>query len=112
MSNAVVPPDRRPRRRRLSGTSRAAHRLGAGSNFSASGAYRHLGRTGCAVSRLGLGTLTWGRDTGERDAADQLQGVLGAGGTLVDTADVVRDGGAPSTCSAGWSRTWCRAPTW
>ncbi len=55
---------------------------------------RHLGRTGLRVSRLGLGTLTWGRDTGERDAADQLKTFWEAGGTLVDTADVYADGGA------------------
>ncbi len=56
--------------------------------------HRHLGRTGLRVSRLGLGTLTWGRDTGERDAADQLKAFWDAGGTLVDTADVYADGGA------------------
>lgn len=55
---------------------------------------RHLGRTGLRVSRLGLGTLTWGRDTGERDAAEQLKAFWEAGGTLVDTADVYADGGA------------------
>ena len=55
---------------------------------------RHLGRTGLRVSRLGLGTLTWGRDTGERDAADQLKTFWNAGGTLVDTADVYADGAA------------------
>jgi aryl-alcohol dehydrogenase-like predicted oxidoreductase len=55
---------------------------------------RHLGRTGLRVSRLGLGTLTWGRDTAERDAADQLKAFWEAGGTLVDTADVYGDGGA------------------
>ncbi|MDX6315891.1 MAG: hypothetical protein QOF44_5355 [Streptomyces sp.] len=53
---------------------------------------RHLGRTGLRVSRLGLGTLTWGRDTGERDAADLLKAFWDAGGTLVDTADVYSDG--------------------
>lgn len=55
---------------------------------------RHLGRTGLRVSRLGLGTLTWGRDTGEREAADQLKAFWEAGGTLVDTADVYSDGSA------------------
>jgi aryl-alcohol dehydrogenase-like predicted oxidoreductase len=55
---------------------------------------RHLGRTGLRVSRLGLGTLTWGRDTEEHDAADQLKAFWEAGGTLVDTADVYADGGA------------------
>lgn len=53
---------------------------------------RHLGRTGLRVSRLGLGTMTWGRDTDEADAGDQLKAFLDAGGTLVDTADVYADG--------------------
>lgn len=55
---------------------------------------RHLGRTGLRVSRLGLGTLTWGRDTGEHDAADMLKVYLDAGGNFIDTADVYADGGA------------------
>lgn len=55
---------------------------------------RHLGRTGLRVSRIGLGTLTWGRDTDEHDAAEQLKAFWDAGGTLVDTADVYADGGA------------------
>ncbi|WAU80688.1 aldo/keto reductase [Streptomyces sp. Qhu-G9] len=55
---------------------------------------RHLGRTGLRVSRIGLGTLTWGRDTTEHDAADLLKGFWEAGGTLVDTADVYGDGEA------------------
>ncbi|MFI8006817.1 aldo/keto reductase [Streptomyces sp. NPDC086010] len=55
---------------------------------------RHLGRTGLRVSRIGLGTLTWGRDTDEHDAADQLKAFWDAGGTLVDTADVYADGEA------------------
>jgi aryl-alcohol dehydrogenase-like predicted oxidoreductase len=55
---------------------------------------RHLGRTGLRVSRIGLGTLTWGRDTDEHDAADQLKVFWEAGGTLVDTADVYGGGEA------------------
>ncbi|MEU1279789.1 aldo/keto reductase [Streptomyces sp. NPDC005805] len=55
---------------------------------------RHLGRTGLRVSRIGLGTLTWGRDTGEHDAAEQLKAFWEAGGTLVDTADVYGGGEA------------------
>ncbi|WP_433548408.1 aldo/keto reductase [Streptomyces sp. CA-294286] len=55
---------------------------------------RHLGRTGLRVSRIGLGTLTWGRDTREHDAADLLKVFWEAGGTLVDTADVYGDGDA------------------
>ena len=33
---------------------------------------RHVGRTGLQVSRLGLGTMTWGRDTDEHEAREQL----------------------------------------
>ncbi|GGY48272.1 aldo/keto reductase [Streptomyces xanthochromogenes] len=53
---------------------------------------RHLGRTGLRVSRIGLGTLTWGRDVGEQDAADLLKAFWDAGGTLIDTADVYGGG--------------------
>jgi aryl-alcohol dehydrogenase-like predicted oxidoreductase len=49
---------------------------------------RHLGRSGLSVSRLGLGTMTWGGDTGTEDAADQLTTFVEAGGNLLDTADV------------------------
>ncbi|MFJ9212201.1 aldo/keto reductase [Streptomyces sp. NPDC102264] len=55
---------------------------------------RHLGRTGLRVSRIGLGTLTWGRDTDEHDAADQMKAFWEAGGTLIDTADVYGGGEA------------------
>ncbi len=55
---------------------------------------RPLGRSGLAVSRLALGTMTWGRDTQPDDAAAQLKFYLEAGGTLVDTADVYGDGDA------------------
>ncbi|MFJ5234741.1 aldo/keto reductase [Kitasatospora sp. NPDC088391] len=55
---------------------------------------RQLGRTGLRVSRFGLGTLTWGRDTDEQEAAEQLKAFVDAGGNLVDTADVYADGGA------------------
>jgi aryl-alcohol dehydrogenase-like predicted oxidoreductase len=57
---------------------------------------RQLGHTGLRVSRLGLGTMTWGRDTDENDAADQLKAFLDVGGTLIDTADVYNDGEAES----------------
>lgn len=55
---------------------------------------RHLGRTGLRVSRLGLGTMTWARDTDEAEAGDQLKTFLDGGGNLVDTADVYADGEA------------------
>ncbi|GAA4926421.1 aldo/keto reductase [Streptomyces coeruleoprunus] len=55
---------------------------------------RHLGRTGLRVSRIGLGTLSWGRDTDEHEAAELLKVFWEAGGTLVDTADVYGGGEA------------------
>ena len=55
---------------------------------------RHLGRTGLRVSRLGLGTMTWSRDTDEHDATEQLRDFTDAGGTLVDTSASYADGGA------------------
>lgn len=56
--------------------------------------YRHLGRSGLAVSRLGLGTMTWGVDTDPDEAAEILATFCDAGGTLVDTAAVYGDGKA------------------
>ena len=53
---------------------------------------RAVGSTGLKVSRLGLGTLTWGRDTDEHEARDQLVAFVDAGGTLVDTAAGYGDG--------------------
>jgi len=53
---------------------------------------RALGRSGLVVSGLALGTMTWGRDTDEDEAAMQLTAFVDAGGTLVDTADVYCDG--------------------
>jgi aryl-alcohol dehydrogenase-like predicted oxidoreductase len=57
---------------------------------------RHLGHTGLRVSRLGLGTMAWGRDTDEGEAADLLKAYLDAGGNLLDTADVYGEGEAES----------------
>src|SRR5512132_3035267 len=54
--------------------------------------YRMLGASGCAVSALCLGTMTFGEETDEPDAHQQLDLFVEAGGTLVDTADVYGDG--------------------
>ena len=50
--------------------------------------YRTLGRSGCAVSSVCLGTMTFGSETDEPGAHEQLDRFAAAGGTLVDTADV------------------------
>ncbi|GGL93210.1 oxidoreductase [Nakamurella endophytica] len=55
-----------------------------------------MGRSGLTVSRLALGTMTWGRDTDADAAAAQLEAFVEAGGTLLDTANVYGDGDAES----------------
>jgi len=54
--------------------------------------YRTLGRSGCAVSSLCLGTMTFGVETDEAGSHEQLDRFIEAGGTLVDTADVYGKG--------------------
>jgi aryl-alcohol dehydrogenase-like predicted oxidoreductase len=47
---------------------------------------RRVGASGLQVSRLGLGTMTWGRDTPDTEARALLEMFCAAGGTLIDTA--------------------------
>ena len=54
--------------------------------------YRVLGHSGCAVSAFGLGTMTFGAETDEPGAHEQLDRFTETGGTLVDTADVYGGG--------------------
>jgi aryl-alcohol dehydrogenase-like predicted oxidoreductase len=54
--------------------------------------YRTLGRSGCAVSALALGTMTFGVESDEETAHAQMDVFVAAGGTLIDTADVYGDG--------------------
>jgi len=53
-----------------------------------------VGSSGLQVSTIGLGTLTWGRDTDEHEAEEQLRAFLEAGGTLLDTAATYGEGSA------------------
>ena len=55
---------------------------------------RTVGRSGLRVSRIGLGTLTWGRETSGDEAAAQLSAFAEAGGTLVDTSPAYSAGAA------------------
>lgn len=50
--------------------------------------YRTLGNSGCVVSELCLGTMTFGAEADEHVAHDQLDRFVESGGNLVDTADV------------------------
>ncbi len=54
--------------------------------------YRTLGRSGCAVSSLCLGSMTFGSETDEQGAHAQLDRFVESGGTFVDTADVYSGG--------------------
>lgn len=55
---------------------------------------RAVGRSGLQVSRLGLGTLTWGRETRLEDARAVLRRFVAAGGSLLDTAAAYAAGDA------------------
>jgi aryl-alcohol dehydrogenase-like predicted oxidoreductase len=54
--------------------------------------YRLLGNTGAVVSALGFGTMTFGAESDEKVAHEQLDRYLEHGGNFVDTADVYADG--------------------
>ena len=45
-----------------------------------------VGNSGLEISRLGLGTMTWGRDTDTHEAADQARAYIEAGGNFFDSA--------------------------
>ncbi|KIT14254.1 aldo/keto reductase [Jannaschia aquimarina] len=53
---------------------------------------RQFGRNGPIVSRLSLGTMTFGAETPEADAICQLDPFAERGGTFIDTADVSSGG--------------------
>lgn len=55
---------------------------------------RRAGKSGLALSRLGLGTMTWGRDTDTHEAADQARAFIEAGGNFIDSASHYGDGDA------------------
>jgi len=54
--------------------------------------YRTLGSTGTVVSTLCLGTMTYGAESDEKVAHEQLDRFLEQGGNFVDSADVYSDG--------------------
>ena len=63
---------------------------------------RFLGRTGLKVSRFALGTTSWGQDTDEYEARDQLASFVDAGGTLLDTAAAATSARSSSSrCATG-----------
>jgi len=53
---------------------------------------RMVGNSGLEISRLGLGTMTWGRDTDTHEAADQARAYIEAGGNFLDSASQYGNG--------------------
>ncbi|MDN5995871.1 aldo/keto reductase [Acidipropionibacterium jensenii] len=53
---------------------------------------RTVGASGLKVSRMGLGTLTWGGQTDVQDARTMLLRFVEAGGSLIDTAPAYASG--------------------
>lgn len=64
---------------------------------------RSLGQS-LAVSRIALGTMTFGAESDEAAAREILDTFVAAGGTLIDTADVYAHG-----VSERWIGAWLRA---
>lgn len=61
---------------------------------------RQVGTSGLEVSRIGLGTMTWGDCVDTDGATAQLTAFVDAGGTLVETADGYADGAAQEVLGA------------
>jgi 1-deoxyxylulose-5-phosphate synthase len=59
--------------------------------------YTRLGRTGLRVSRLCLGTMTFGNQCDERTSVAILDAAMAGGVTFIDTADVYPLGGSVET---------------
>ena len=65
--------------------------------------YRTLGHSGCTVSVVALGTMTFGAESSEEVSRAQLDRFIEVGGNLIDTADVYA-GGASEEIIGRWLR--------
>ena len=50
--------------------------------------YNELGRSGIKVSRICLGTMTWGEQNTQAQAHEQLDYALSQGVNFIDTAEM------------------------
>ncbi len=58
---------------------------------------RELGRTGISVTRICLGTMTWGEQNTEAEAFEQLDYATAQGINFIDTAELYSTPGRPET---------------
>ncbi len=70
--------------------------------------YTHLGRTGLQVSRLCLGTMTFGRECDAAASRQLLDRFVAAGGNFIDTANAYSDGRSEEIVG-DWLATQARA---
>jgi aryl-alcohol dehydrogenase-like predicted oxidoreductase len=64
--------------------------------------YRYFGRTGLKVSVACMGSMTFGREIGEKDSHEILDLFASAGGTFIDTADNIYSDGASEEIVGRW----------
>ena len=72
--------------------------------------YRHPPRTDLRLSRLCLGTMTFGKQVNPADAGRMLDLCIDAGINFIDTANAYQAGGAESvlgSCCAAGATSWC-----
>jgi len=60
---------------------------------------KQCGRSGLYLSSIGLGTLTWGRDTDAPEALEMLTHFVDAGGSLLECSPAHGDGMAVDVVS-------------
>ncbi|WP_328321943.1 aldo/keto reductase [Kribbella sp. NBC_00382] len=70
--------------------------------------YRTLGSSGTVVSTYALGTMTFGNETDEVGAHEQLDRYVEAGGNFVDTADVYTRGASENIIGHWLSKSGAR----
>lgn len=67
-----------------------------------------LGNSGLRVGKIGIGTLTWGRDTDLDDANAILGTLLDAGGNLIDVSPAYSEGNAPNALGTLFNKNYSR----
>ena len=70
--------------------------------------YRFLGNSGLKVSEVGLGAMTFGRETSEQDSHRLMDHFVEAGGNFIDTADIYSVGGSEKVIGT-WLQTKTRS---